>query len=73
MPKCEYCEADFFPPEGAAWVACADCLAAQIELAWLQQLQGSHRKPMRRTSGKNDSEVDALSNIVEATSDRKIS
>jgi len=49
MPTCDKCGAQFFP-EGSGWSACADCLAAEIELSLLQELRLGSRKPMRRAS-----------------------
>ena len=49
MPKCDSCGAQFFP-EVSAWSACADCLAAEVELTLLRELRLGPRKPMRRAS-----------------------
>jgi hypothetical protein len=49
MPKCDMCGAQFFP-EGSGWSACADCLAAEVELTLLKELRLGPRKPMRRGS-----------------------
>ena len=49
MPKCDRCGAQFFP-EGSAWTACADCLAAEVERTLLRELRLGPRKPMRRAS-----------------------
>jgi uncharacterized Zn finger protein (UPF0148 family) len=45
--KCDQCGVAFFP-EATGWTACADCLAAEIELALLGELRLGARKPMRR-------------------------
>jgi hypothetical protein len=57
MPKCDKCGAQFFP-EGSGWSACADCLAAEVELSLLQQLRLGPRKPMRRASATTNESDD---------------
>ena len=37
VPKCVCCDAEFYP-EDAAWDACGDCLATEIEISLLQDL-----------------------------------
>ena len=56
--KCDQCGAEFFP-EATGWSACADCLAAQIELTLLQELRLGQRKPMRRARDRPDEETDS--------------
>jgi len=58
MPKCDRCGAQFYPEE-SGWSACADCLAAEIELSLLQDLRLGSRKPMRRASTSTGEQDDA--------------
>ena len=64
MPECDSCGAQFFP-EGSAWSACADCLAAEVELSLLRELRLGPRKPMRRASATTN-ERDDTQEIGEA-------
>jgi hypothetical protein len=57
MPKCDSCGAQFFP-EGSGWSACADCLAAEVELTLLRELRLGPRKPMRRASATSNERDD---------------
>ena len=51
MPSsCAQCGAEFFPQD-TVWTACADCLAAHLEL--LMGVGRRERMPMKRAAGRN--------------------